>query len=382
MNPNDLITELQSMDFDYFLSLMLDQVPEDIDKREGSIIYDALAPSAYITAMVVLDLANIIKQTYIRTAEGEFLDYRAVEHGTERYGATYTEVKAKFLDIDGNAIHNVNIGDRFASIGEQPVFYTVTKINDDFTGLMVAEESGTRPNSYLGQILPVTPNDDLVWAEIIEISAPSRDAETDDHLRERLLSANSWINYGGNVADYLDMLSKIPEVGAGQVYPTWQGAGTVKLVILDNDLNPASPTLVKQVKEAIDPEDKETLGYGLAPIDHRVTVVAPESLRIDVKTQIKLASGANRESVENAVNERLGAYFKQLRSQWNKIDVNVGRGYSMTVYRSKILSIIMMVEGVANADFPLLNGAENDIALKFTNEVSQIPMLGTVALDG
>lgn len=382
MNPNDLITELQSMDFDYFLSLMLDQVPEDIDKREGSIIYDALAPSAYVTAMVVLDLANIIKQTYIRTAEGEFLDYRAVEHGTERYGATYTEVKAKFLDIDGNAIHSVNVGDRFASIGEQPVFYTVTKINDDFTGLMVAEESGTRPNSYLGQILPVTPNDDLVWAEIIEISAPSRDAETDDHLRERLLSANSWINYGGNVADYLDMLSKIPEVGAGQVYPTWQGAGTVKLVILDNDLNPASPTLVKQVKEAIDPEDKETLGYGLAPIDHRVTVVAPESLRIDVKTQIKLASGANRETVESAVNERLGAYFKQLRSQWNKIDANVGRGYSMTVYRSKILSIIMMVEGVANADFPLLNGAENDIALKFTNEVSQIPVLGTVALDG
>ena len=382
MNPNDLITELQSMDFAYFLSLMLDQVPEDIDKREGSIIYDALAPSAYVTAMVVLDLANIIKQTYIRTAEGEFLDYRAVEHGTERYGATYTEVKAKFLDIDGNAIHSVNVGDRFASIGEQPVFYTVTKINDDFTGLMVAEESGTRPNSYLGQILPVTPNDDLVWAEIIEISAPSRDAETDDHLRERLLSANSWINYGGNVADYLDMLSKIPEVGAGQVYPTWQGAGTVKLVILDNDLNPASPTLVKQVKEAIDPEDKETLGYGLAPIDHRVTVVAPESLRIDVKTQIKLASGANRETVESAVNERLGAYFKQLRSQWNKIDANVGRGYSMTVYRSKILSIIMMVEGVANADFPLLNGAENDIALKFTNEVSQIPVLGTVALDG
>lgn len=382
MNPNDLITELEAMDFDYFLSLMMDQVPEDIDKREGSIIYDALAPSAYITAMIVLDLANIIKQTYIRTAEGEFLDYRAVEHGTERYGATYTEVKAKFLDIDGNAIHSVNVGDRFASIGEQPVFYTVAKINDDFTGLMVAEEPGTRPNSYLGQILPVTPNDDLVWAEIIEISAPSRDAETDDHLRERLLSANSWINYGGNVADYLDMLSKIPEVGAGQVYPTWQGAGTVKLVILDNNLKPASPTLVKQVKEAIDPEDKETLGYGLAPIDHRVTVVSPETLQIDVKTQIKLASGANRETVENSVKERLEAYFKQLRSQWNKIDANVGRGYSMTVYRSKILSIIMMVEGVANANFPLLNGGESDIALKFTNEVSQIPVLGTVALDG
>ncbi|MDK7075495.1 baseplate J/gp47 family protein, partial [Lactobacillus gasseri] len=93
-------------------------------------------------------------------------------------------------------------------------------------------------------ILPVTPNDLLSWAEITEITAPARDVESDDHLRARLLSSQSWIAHGGNVADYLDMTSKIDEVGAAQIYPTWNGGGTVKVVILNNNLMPASASLV------------------------------------------------------------------------------------------------------------------------------------------
>ncbi|MBA1394482.1 hypothetical protein EQ500_11515, partial [Lactobacillus sp. XV13L] len=190
----------------------------------------------------------------------------------------HTEVRAKFLDSDGKPIDNVRIGDKFASIGETPIFYTVQKINDDLTGELTADEVGTGANSYIDQILPVTSNDALSWAEIIEIVAPARDAETDDHLRQRLLRADDWVAYGGNLTDYLSMISKISEVGAAQVYPIWNGPGTVKLVIVDNDLMPASPTLIKKVKDTIDPVDREAEGYGLAPIDHQVTVVAPTSL--------------------------------------------------------------------------------------------------------
>ena len=34
------------MTFDYIMNRMLESVPDTVDKREGSIIYDALAPSA------------------------------------------------------------------------------------------------------------------------------------------------------------------------------------------------------------------------------------------------------------------------------------------------------------------------------------------------
>lgn len=36
------------MTFDYIMNRMLESVPDTVDKREGSIIYDALAPAAAV----------------------------------------------------------------------------------------------------------------------------------------------------------------------------------------------------------------------------------------------------------------------------------------------------------------------------------------------
>ena len=381
MNPNELADELEAQNYDYWLNLMLDNVPNDIDKREGSIIYDAVAPAAMVSAQQSLSLATIIRETYIKTAQGEFLDYRAVEHGTNRYAATNTEVKAKFNDDDGNPV-NVEVGDRFASIAESPIFYTVIKSNGDGTAEMQAEEAGTSANSYLGQVLPVTPNDNLAWAEITEITIPARDEENDEHLRARLLNTNSWVAYGGNVADYLNMTSKINDVGATQVYPTWDGPGTVKLVILNNNLMPASSTLVKKVKEEIDPEESTTQGYGLAPIDHRVTVVAPETFEVNIAVNVTVADSANIDTIKANIKTSLEEFFKSLRRDWSVIDSVTGRGYKLIVYRSKILSRVMTLEGVANATMPQLNGEDEDLQLVFSNTTSQLPVLGEVTVNG
>lgn len=379
MNPNELADELEAQNFDYWLNLMLDNVSNDIDKREGSIIYDALAPAAMVSAQQSLSLANILRETYIKTAQGEFLDYRAVEHGTSRYAATNAEVKARFNDDDGNPV-NVEVGDRFASIAESPIFYTVVKANNDGTAEMQAEEAGTSANSYIGQVLPVTPNDNLAWAEITEVTIPARDEETDDHLRERILKSDAWLAYGGNIADYLDMTSKISDVGATQVYPVWDGAGTVKLVILNNDLMPASSDLVKKVKNIIDPEDNEAQGVGLAPIDHRVTVVAPAVLKVDVSIQLQLTDQVNKVAVEKGIKDMLNDLFSELRKDWDTINTTAGRGYSLSIYRSRILSKIMLIDGVADSHLPQLNGEDKDIHLVFSNEVSQLPILGEVTI--
>lgn len=380
MSPNELIDEFQSKDYDYFLRKMLDAVPDNVDKREGSIIYDALAPAALVMGQQSLDMANVIKETYIKTASGEFLDYRAIEHGTSRYPATQTEAKAKVLNDKKEPVDNVQIGDKFASIGDSPIFYDVTKINSDLTVELTAEVKGSSANSYIGQILPVTPNDLLSWAEITEITAPARDVESDDHLRARLLSSQSWNAYGGNVADYLDMTSKIDEVGAAQIYPTWNGGGTVKVVILNNDLMPASASLVQKVKNTLDPEDKQAEGYGLAPIDHAVTVTAPEILKVDVSIQLQLTDQANKVAVEKGIKDMLNELFSELRKDWNTINATVGRGYSLSIYRSRILSKIMLIDGVADSQFPKLNGEDKDIHLIFSNEVSQLPILGEVTI--
>lgn len=382
MTPEELSKQIESRDFHYYLKQMLDRVPDDIDKRQGAIIYDATAPAAEVMALQSLSLSNLVKETYIKTADNEFLDYRAIEHGTSRQLATSAQVKAKFLDSKGNPIDNVEGGDRFASLGDNPVFYKVKSINDDLTGILEAEETGTRPNGYLGQILPVTPNDILSWAEIIEVVIPAKDDESDDHLRNRLLSNDSWIAYGGNIADYLDMLSKISSVGSAQVYPVWNGGGTVKLVILDNDLMPASVELLTQVKNEIDPPDESGLGYGLAPIDHTVTVVAPEPVTVDISTKVEVDTQVDIETLKPKILAVIEDYFKLRRVAWSQINKTTGRGYALTIYRSQILAAIMKVDGVVNATIPMLNGADDDIALKFTNEVSQFPIVGEVNLNG
>lgn len=382
MTPEEIANDLATRDFEYYMDLMLEKVPDDIDTRQGSIIYDAMGPAAISLASSSLDLANVILQTYTQTSTSEFLDWRAAEKGTVRQLATFAQVKATFTDSEGNLINNVEIGDRFASIGDDPIFYTVDSINNDGTAILNSEESGSRPNGYLGQILPVTPNDSLSWAEIMEISVPARDVEDDDHLRERLLAPESYIAYGGNIADYLDMLTRIDTVGAGQIYPTWQGGGTVKLVILDNDLLPASKTLVENVQAIIDPPDEPGMGYGLAPIDHVVTVLAPESFLVNIQSTIELDPNFTLAQVTINIKSGIENYFAKQRERWNDVNSQTGRGYSLSIYRSQVLAEIMKVDGVLNASLPLLNDSESDINMTFNNEVSQLPIMGEVLLNG
>ena len=145
---------------------------------------------------------------------------------------------------------------------------------------------------------------------------------------------------------------------------------------------PASQTLIKKVKEEIDPEDKETQGYGLAPIDHRVTVVAPETFKVDITMNITIADSANADTIKANIKTSLEEFFKSLRKDWSIVNPTAGRGYSMIIYRSKILSKVMMIDGVANATMPRLNGKDEDLQLVFNNTTSQLPVLGEVTING
>ncbi|WP_193385352.1 baseplate J/gp47 family protein, partial [Rhodanobacter denitrificans] len=60
----------------------------DVDKREGSIIYDALAPIAYKLAETYFQLNNYVDLFFADTAVGEFLERRTAESGVERRPAT------------------------------------------------------------------------------------------------------------------------------------------------------------------------------------------------------------------------------------------------------------------------------------------------------
>lgn len=378
ISPNDLITDLEAKDFDYYVDSMLDNVSDDVDKRQGSIIYDAIAPAAMEMANRSTDLINYINQSHVATATGDFLDWHAQDKGTSRELATNTKVTAHIVDDNKNIVTNIDVNDRFASVGADTIFYYVLGKKDNGDYLLQAEIPGTTPNGYTGQLLPVTPNDSINWAEIVEIYAPAKDDESDDSLRERLLSPNNYINYGGNITDYHTMLDNIKDVGAVQIYPAWQGGGTVKLVILDNDLNPAVDTLLNEVKTTIDPPEESGLGYGLAPIGHQVTVVRPKIFDITITSNVVSDGKIDKSVLNNEIKSSVQNYFNDLRKSWGKDNNN---HYSLTIYRSQLLAVILQTQHVVNADMPKLNNNDDDIDLVFNNETSQLPNLKDVIIN-
>ena len=69
--------------YDAVLTDLLSRVPDTVDKREGSVIYDALAPCAAEIASFYAALDEIITETYVDTASLEGLILRAKERGIE-----------------------------------------------------------------------------------------------------------------------------------------------------------------------------------------------------------------------------------------------------------------------------------------------------------
>ena len=99
-------------DYDTILQRMLDRVSVEIDKREGSIIYDALAPAAAELAQMYIVLKYNTDLVFIDTAPETYLDRLAEQMGLVRKEATYAIKEAEFYD-ENNSLMDVNIGERF-----------------------------------------------------------------------------------------------------------------------------------------------------------------------------------------------------------------------------------------------------------------------------
>lgn len=360
---------------------MLDRVPDTYDKRDTAPIPTAISPAAYALAGFYLSLDQVQRSAFIQTAVGESLDLLAVIGGLTRYPAS----AAVRLGIFNTA---VPIGARFSTInGTNSINFavtaaaTVSEPEEGFTYYqLTAETAGTIGNEYTGPILPITTIPGLTSAQITDILVPGDDTETDDAFRERLIEALNNRPFGGNIADYRQNVLAIDGVGGVQVYPTWNGGGTVKLSVLGADFLPASPTLVENVQNAIDPPPNQGLGLGLAPIGAKVTVAAPTELTVNVSATLMLAAGYAIGQVQEPVEQAIEAYLLSVRQEWDTNTSSTAVSYAADVYVARITAAIVGVTGVVNATNVQLNGGTADLILTETGETQQVPVIGTVTL--
>lgn len=385
---NVLSEYLQKYTYDYILTEALSKVPDNVDKREGSIIRDALSPCCYEAAKHILYLADIIEQTYIETANGLWLDGRVIEGGITRDPATYAKKLGVFkTQLDEPC--QISIGQSFSTVGDTILNYTAVQVYANEDGdvvpgsyIMQCNTVGSVGNSYIGRIVPNDYIEKLVSAEITTLLYPGEEEESDDSLRERFLANLMKTAFGGNIAQYRQWAKEIPGIGGVQVYPVWAGGGTVKLSIIDTDYNSCSSEFCQTILEKFDPENSggETgLGLGIAPIGHKVTVSTPLPRTINVSGKITLLPGYKLETLMPDIKASLENYLLSLREAWENSDDE--NNYSVTVYLGRINFAILNVKGVSSAYELKLNETDTDIKLTETSSLQEIPVLGTVSLD-
>ncbi|MFS8534833.1 MAG: baseplate J/gp47 family protein [Limnochordales bacterium] len=353
--------------FEVILARMLARVPDSIDKREGSVIYNAIAPAAAELAQMYAELDINYRLSFADTASGEYLTRRCAEHGVNRYPATKARREGLFYG-SGGVPFDVPIGSRF-SIGG--LTYMVVSKLDTGRFELECETAGTVGNQQFGTMLPIDTIPGLARAELGAVLVPGEDEETDEALRQRFFEEVNTPAFGGNVAQYRQMVRSIAGVGGVKVFPVWQGGGTVKCTIIGSDWNAPSPELVAQVQETIDPPGHSGEGLGMAPIGHRVTIAGVSEVTVNVEMTVTLATGVTLGQVQGPIEDVIEEYLLELRQGWADEEYLIVR---VTPIEARILT----VPGVVDVTGTMLNGVAGNLTLG----PEEIPQLGTVTVNG
>ena len=158
------------MEYEEILNRMLEKIPDSIDKREGSIIYNALSPAALELAQMYFQFENNINLMFADTAVEEYLDRICEQNGLLRKPATKAIRKGIFYDSDNNYM-NVEISTRFSS---NSIVYKVVEQIEEGIYKLECETAGVEGNTYTGELIPVQYIEGLAKVELADILIPRR----------------------------------------------------------------------------------------------------------------------------------------------------------------------------------------------------------------
>ncbi|TPE70808.1 baseplate J/gp47 family protein [Halalkalibacterium halodurans] len=343
---------LQSQTFEEIMERMLDRVPADVDKRENSVIWNALAPAAAELAQAYTWIETGLDLVFVDTAQGEFLDKRAIEAGIERQPAT----KAVWQGIFNL---QVPVGSRFYA---EPLYFVALANNQ-----LQCETAGEEGNAnFKGRELqPLDTIPGLTNASIGDLLIPGREEEDDRSLRQRYLVRVRREAASGNKAHYKQWAEEVEGVGRAKIFPLWDGEGTVKVVITDAQMQPATPQLLQKVKDYIDPIPGQGQGEGQAPIGCTATIESAVWKDIDISADVTPAAGYTISDCAAEISAEIEKLFRQIAFEDNVVRL------------SQINNIIFNAASVLDYENVEINGKSESLEL----EVEELPRLRAVDLN-
>lgn len=335
-----------------------------LDTREGSILFNAFAINSIEIIQMLQTIQANMNESFADTMSRPNLIKRAAERGRRPLVATKAKLKGVF-NI------NVAIGDRFSL---DNLNYVVVEKIGELEFILECETEGNIGNMFLGTLIPIDYIDGLTRAELVEVLVPGEDEEDTEVFRGRYFDSFDSEAYGGNRKDYKDKVNALPGVGGVRVYRSWNGGGTVKLVIINSQFEKPSQTLVDEVQLVVDPLEAQGEGIGIAPIDHIVTIFAVGETPIDITLNITYQSGWTWADIESNVHSAIDDYFKELAKEWAQASTYQEDQTELIVRISQIETRLLGVTGVIDLADTLLNGGTSNIAI----QKESIPKRGVV----
>ena len=347
----------ENQTYDAIMARLLAAVPDTLDKREGSFIWDALSPAALELAQLYIQLDLVMQYGFAQTTYGQYLDYRAGEHGLARKEATKATGQ---VTITGSSGTVVPAGSLLAT-GAGVQFETLAEVTIGETGSITTDvravEAGTRGNVPAATITVISVS--IAGVTAVTNANPTTggtDQETDAALLERLLEKVRTPATSGNVAHYLQWAKSVSGVGDAKVFPIWDGNGTVKVVVIDANKEPASAEIVSDVEDYIEE---------VRPIGATVTVESATALDIDVVATLTLATGAVLADVKTAFEAALVSHLQQIAFKQSYVSY------------AKVGSLLLDTPGVLDYSDLTLNSGTGNVVIGDT----QVAVKGTVTLN-
>ncbi|SCY30229.1 baseplate J/gp47 family protein [Lysinibacillus fusiformis] len=335
---------------------MLNTINDTFDKSNGGFTYDVTRSIANVVNGQSEKSNETIDKLNVDNLTGEELTRFVFQRaGITRKEATFATT---FVKLFGNA--NQTVSEK-ALLAADEIFYetkeaSVLNVNGEGYVEVMCQLSGPIGNVPVGAIksFPVTI---AGVTSVINENAVTNGyaAESDEDLRKRYYDKLQRPGKAGNKYHYEEWAKEVIGVGKVKVYPLWDGPLTIKVVIVDANIEIPSEQLINDVLEHIESE---------RPFGAIVTVTGATSLEINVRVDITVQEGLINEDVKIALKANIKRYLKSLAFE------------SEYVSRAQIGKIILETEGIVDYVDLRLNEGTSNIEIPDTN----IPTLGTVTL--
>lgn len=246
---------------------MLNDVPDDLDRSEGSYIFDATAPAANQLQEAAFWVIEMLRRGFASTTFEQYLEARGEEAGLFKLDPLYSKGVAV---ITGSKNTTYPTKGKRAAVptdpgsDEEPISYTMetdTTTNNEGKGYVniTAVTPGKSGNVPVGSIsILLDPIDGVTSINNETPTKGGADRETDDAFRERYFQKRRNPSSSGNNADYTNWAGEVQGVGGVVVVPVDEGNGTVGVYIINEDKLPASEEMVESVQDYVYPPYKIT----------------------------------------------------------------------------------------------------------------------------